>query len=76
MRKLGRQLLSGPYLVWMIGFILLPLALIVYYAFTTADGGFTLNNITAIADPVHVKSMLLSLKLGFHYWFQLQTSAR
>lgn len=65
MRKLGRQLLSGPYLVWMIGFILLPLALIVYYAFTTADGGFTLNNITAIADPVHVKSMLLSLKLGF-----------
>lgn len=65
MRKLGRQLLSGPYLVWMIGFILLPLALIVYYAFTTADGGFTLDNITAIADPVHVKSMLLSLKLGF-----------
>lgn len=65
MRKLGRQLLSGPYFVWMIGFILLPLALIVYYAFTTADGGFTLDNITAIADPVHVKSMLLSLKLGF-----------
>lgn len=65
MRKLGRQLLSGPYFVWMIGFILLPLALIVYYAFTTADGGFTLDNITAIADPVHVKSMFLSLKLGF-----------
>lgn len=65
MRKLGRQLLAGPYLVWIIGFILLPVAVILYYAFTTAGGSFTLDNIRAIADPVHVKSILLSLKLGF-----------
>ena len=65
MRKLGRQLLAGPYLVWMIGFILLPIVIILYYAFTNASGTFTWDNIAAIADPVHVKSILLSLKLGF-----------
>lgn len=64
MYKLKRQLLAGPYLIWIIGFIILPLAFIVYYAFTAADGGFTLDNIAAIADPVHIKSILLSLKLG------------
>lgn len=64
MRKLGRQMLSGPYLIWIIGFIVLPLVVIVYYALTTADGNFTLSNIMAIADPVHLRSLGLSLKLG------------
>ena len=31
---IGRALLSGPYLIWMIGFILLPLVFILYYAIT------------------------------------------
>lgn len=64
MRKLGRQLLAGPYLIWIIGFILLPVVVILSYAFTTAQGTFTFENIAAIADPVHIKSILLSLKLG------------
>lgn len=29
MRKSGRQLFAGPYLIWIIGFILLPLAMII-----------------------------------------------
>lgn len=64
MYKLKKQFLAGPYCIWMIGFILLPLAFILYYAMTTADGTFTFSNIAAIADPVHVKSIVLSLKLG------------
>lgn len=64
MYKLKKQFLAGPYFIWMIGFILLPLAFILYYAMTTADGAFTFSNIAAIADPVHVKSIVLSLKLG------------
>ncbi len=64
MRRLMRQLLAGPYLVWIAGFIILPVGVILYYAFTTADGAFTFAHIAAIADPVHVKSILLSLKLG------------
>ena len=65
MSNFKKQLLAGPYLIWMIGFILLPLVFILYYAITAADGSFTFSNIAAIADPVHVKSILLSIKLGF-----------
>ena len=65
MYKLKKQFLAVPYLIWIIGFIILPLLFILYYAVTNDTGSFTLENIAAIADPVHVKSILLSLKLGF-----------
>lgn len=65
MYKLKRQFLAGPYLVWIIGFIILPLLFILYYAVTNDSGTFTFENIAAIADPVHMKSIGLSLKLGF-----------
>ena len=41
MSKIKKQLLAGPYLIWIIGFIILPLFMIVYYAFKSSDGGFT-----------------------------------
>ena len=41
MSKIKKQLLAGPYLIWIIGFIILPLFMIVYYAFKGSDGGFT-----------------------------------
>jgi spermidine/putrescine transport system permease protein len=64
MNKLKSQFLAGPYLVWIIGFIILPLAMILYYAFFNEDGSFTLENIATITDPVNLKAMGLSLELG------------
>lgn len=64
MRKLGRQLLAGPYLVWIIGFILLPVVVILYFALTNSEGDFTLSNILAIGDPIHLKALFLSLRLA------------
>ncbi len=64
MNRIKQQFLAGPYLVWIIGFILLPLAMILYYAFFNEDGTFTLDNIASIADPVNLKAMGLSLELG------------
>ena len=64
MNKLKSQFLAGPYLVWIIGFIILPLAMILYYAFFNEDGSFTLENIAKITDPVNLKAMGLSLELG------------
>lgn len=64
MIKFKRQLLTGPYIVWMIGFILLPILMILYYGITDSSGAFTLANIFAIAEPIHLKSLLLSLKLA------------
>ncbi len=65
MRNLKRQLLAGPYILWMAGFILLPTVMILYYAFTTTSGNFSLLNISSIAFSVHLKSLVLSLQLAF-----------
>lgn len=62
--KFKRQLLAGPYIVWMIGFILLPILMILFYGITDSSGGFTLHNIIAITEPIHRKALLLSLKLA------------
>ena len=48
MRKFGKQLLAGPYLVWIIGFIILPVFAVLYYALTNSAGSFTMENIAAI----------------------------
>ena len=43
--KSGQVALNAPYLLWAIAFIVVPLIFVAYYTFTTADGGFTLQNI-------------------------------
>ena len=64
MSKIKKQLLAGPYLIWIIGFIILPLFMIVYYAFKGSDGGFTFEYVAAIAQHTNIMALLLSLKLG------------
>lgn len=64
MNRWKRQFLAGPYLLWIIGFILLPVVFILYYALTGSDGGFTMANILAIASPVHRKALLLSVRIA------------
>lgn len=51
-----------PYLVWMLIFILVPLGLVCYFAFTTGDGSFTLENIFQVGDytSVLIKSLWLA----------------
>ncbi len=65
MFKLKKQLLAGPYLIWIIGFILLPMVMIVYYAFTNNDGTLTLEYlIKAVTSSTNLTAIGLSLKLG------------
>lgn len=54
--------LAGPYLVWMAAFIVVPLIIVIYYALTTADGAFTLANLTQIGryTSVFVRSLILA----------------
>ncbi|WP_022748520.1 ABC transporter permease [Lachnobacterium bovis] len=63
MKDFKKQLLAGPYLLWMIGFIILPMLLVVYYAFFS-NHQFTLDNVMAITSEVNFKAILLSLKVG------------
>ena len=53
--SMNKKWLAGPYLVWMVGFIVIPLLLIVYYGLTDKSGAFTLANVLSISTPEHVK---------------------
>ncbi len=52
-----------PYVIWSGVFIVVPLILVVIFAFTTSDGQFTIKNITAIGkySPIFIKSLNLAL---------------
>ncbi|MHB8129886.1 MAG: ABC transporter permease [Mobilitalea sp.] len=56
--------LSFPYLLWMAGFIIIPLIMIVFYGLSGKEGGFTLHNISLISDPVNRKALFLALELS------------
>lgn len=59
-----RTFLASPYIVWVIGFTVIPLGLIFKYALTSREGGFSLENISAIFEPIHMKAMLFSLEIA------------
>lgn len=59
-----KRFLAGPYIIWMIGFTIIPLLLIVYYGLTDKSGAFTLSNVCSIATQEHLKALSLSLGLS------------
>ena len=52
-----------PYLVWMAAFVVIPLAMVAYYAFTDECGSFTLSNFKYIGQNtrVYLDSFLIAL---------------
>ena len=65
MNKNLKKLLAAPYIIWMIGFTVIPLLLIVVYGLTDKNGTPTIANIVAMSTPEHMKALLLSLGLSF-----------
>lgn len=57
-----RKVLGIPYVVWMALFVVVPLILVVIFAFTARGGGFTLQNFTDMTDYVSAfgRSFLLA----------------
>jgi spermidine/putrescine transport system permease protein len=60
MKKRGGWL-AGPYAVWMALFTVIPMLLVVYFAFTGGDGSFTLENFARLLDYGAVFGRSLSL---------------
>ena len=60
----NKALLSGPFLVWTVAFIVIPLLMVIYYGFTGDDGSFTLENVKRILAPHYLKSLWLALVLS------------
>ena len=63
MMEIYDKKLAYPYFVWMTLFTVVPLIIVVYYAFTDANGAFTLDNLTSISGygSVFARSLLLAL---------------
>ena len=59
-----KKWLAAPYAVWAVGFIIIPLILILYYAFTGEEGGFTLSNFAYVATKENIKALGLALWLS------------
>ena len=60
--------LAAPYLVWMVLFTIVPLAIVAYFAFTDSQTGeFTLKNISNLGNymPILIKSIWLALISSF-----------
>ena len=56
--------LSGPYILWMALFTLIPLGVVFYYAFTdSVTGAFTMDNLANIGNylPIFLRSIWLSI---------------
>lgn len=47
---LAQKLCASPHIVWSAIFIVVPLIMVLYYAFTDANGAFTFDNILRLGD--------------------------
>ena len=52
MNKNFRKVLAFPYILWMIGFTIIPISLIFIYGLTDKSGSFTLSNVLSILSAL------------------------
>lgn len=63
-RGMHRSLFASPYALWMILFTILPVILIGYYAFTDANGAFTLDNFRNFWDSNYESNKIILEYMG------------
>ena len=65
--SLLRSISAAPHIFWSVLFIILPLIIVVFYAFTDADGAFSFENILSLTDywPIFLLSLELSIIATF-----------
>ena len=56
------RVIGAPYVLWAVLFILVPIGMVAYYAFTDSTGAFTLSNMAEIGK--YTDTFLLSIWLG------------
>lgn len=64
--SLTLKLINAPYMIWAVLFILAPLIMVIYYAFTDRSGAFTLDNIKRF-HPTELSSADLR---GMRFWLR------
>lgn len=62
MNRRSTKILDKPYFVWSLLFIIAPLIMVAYYAFTDRSGAFSLDSVSQI--PSYFPTILLSVLYG------------
>lgn len=63
--KFSRKMLGIPYFVFLVLFVILPLAVLFYYAFTNGTGQFTFANLTGFfTDPNALGTLIYSFAIA------------
>ena len=57
-----RSAAAAPHIFWAALFIVVPLLIVIYYAFTSPEGGFSMENIFGLTEYFDI--FLLSLELA------------
>ena len=66
-KSLGAKLINAPYLLWAAIFIIVPLFIVLYYAFTDSNGNFSFANIAMLSD--YTDTFLISI------WYSIIATA-
>jgi spermidine/putrescine transport system permease protein len=62
-KSLLEKAAAAPHIVWATLFIVAPLIIVIYFAFTDTNGNFSLKNITSLSDYSNI--FLLSISFAF-----------
>lgn len=60
-RSFMRSIAAAPHIFWAVLFIILPLLIVVYYAFTDADGNFSFENIASLSEYAPIFALSIEL---------------
>ncbi len=58
-------LMASPYIAWAVIFIVVPLAMVIYYGVTDSNGALTFENIARISESGYLKALYRSILLAF-----------
>lgn len=58
-----RSIAAAPHIFWAILFIVLPLLIVIYYAFTDAEGSFSFENIASLTEYAPIFGLSLELSV-------------
>ena len=58
-----QSIAAAPHIFWAVLFIILPLIIVLYYAFTDANGSFSFSNITSLVDYAPIFGLSLELAI-------------
>ena len=61
--SLFQRLAAAPHILWAIMFIVFPMIFVLFFAFTDADGNFSLSNITSLSQYGHVFVLSIAFAL-------------